>query len=77
MSHENLRVNHEVIRRWLWGFENDTDALRATLHPEIEWFPLDEDHRRLYGIDAALYPGSFSQWSNHDLPVATRAPGDA
>ena len=23
------------------------------------------------GFDAALYPGSWSQWSNHDLPVAT------
>jgi thiosulfate/3-mercaptopyruvate sulfurtransferase len=23
------------------------------------------------GIDAQLYPGSWSQWSNHDLPVAT------
>jgi thiosulfate/3-mercaptopyruvate sulfurtransferase len=23
------------------------------------------------GFDARLYPGSWSQWSNHDLPVAT------
>lgn len=23
------------------------------------------------GIDAMLFPGSWSQWSNHDLPVAT------
>ena len=23
------------------------------------------------GYDAALFPGSWSQWSNHDLPVAT------
>jgi thiosulfate/3-mercaptopyruvate sulfurtransferase len=25
------------------------------------------------GVDAALFPGSWSQWSNHDLPVATGA----
>lgn len=26
------------------------------------------------GVDAALFPGSWSQWSNHDLPVATADP---
>lgn len=25
------------------------------------------------GVDASLFPGSWSQWSNHDLPVATGA----
>lgn len=25
----------------------------------------------IVGIDATLYPGSWSQWSNHDLPVET------
>lgn len=25
------------------------------------------------GLDATLFPGSWSQWSNHDLPVATGA----
>lgn len=27
------------------------------------------------GINATLYPGSWSQWSNHDLPVATTTNG--
>ncbi|WP_394279650.1 hypothetical protein [Microbacterium sp.] len=26
---------------------------------------------RLAGYDPALYAGSWSQWSNHDRPVAT------
>ena len=54
MSQENVRVKNEVIRRLFWAFENDTAAFRATLHPEIEWFPIDENRRRLYGIEPEL-----------------------
>src|SRR3954464_12325425 len=53
MSRENVRVENEVIRRLFWAFENDTAAFRAILHPEIEWFPIDENRGRLYGIEAA------------------------
>jgi thiosulfate/3-mercaptopyruvate sulfurtransferase len=31
----------------------------------------------LAGIDAVLYPGSWSQWSNLDRPVETSTPSDA
>jgi ketosteroid isomerase-like protein len=48
MSLENANA---VTRRWLWAFENDTDAFRDTLHPEIEWFPFEDDHSPSYGVD--------------------------
>jgi ketosteroid isomerase-like protein len=50
MSEDNL----EVVRRWIWAFENDADAFRATLHPEIEWFPFEENHTPSDGIDGAM-----------------------
>lgn len=54
MSQENLRIQNPVIRRWLWAFENDTSSFEAVLHPDIEWFPIDENYGRLHGINAAL-----------------------
>jgi hypothetical protein len=80
MSQENLRVNNDVIRRWLWGLENDTAAFRATLHPEIEWFPFDENRRRLYGIEAALRNRNewFEAWDEHRLEAdEVAAEGDS
>ena len=80
MSQENVRVKNDVIRRWLWALENDTDAFRATLHPEIEWFPIDENRRRLYGIEAALRNRNewFEAWDEHRLEVdEVAAEGDS
>jgi ketosteroid isomerase-like protein len=71
MSQENVRVHNEVMRRWFWGFENDTGAFRATLHPEIEWFPLDENRRLLRGIEAAVRNRNewLDAWDEHRFDV--------
>jgi ketosteroid isomerase-like protein len=50
MSQENL----ELVGRWFESFDGDSDAFRDTLHPEIEWFPFEENHTPTYGIDGAL-----------------------
>jgi hypothetical protein len=77
MPQENVRVKNDVIRRWLWALENDTAAFRATLHPEIEWFPIDENRRRLYGIEAALRNRNewFEAWDEHRLEADEVAAG--
>jgi ketosteroid isomerase-like protein len=77
MSQQNVRVEDEVIRRWFWAFENDTDAFRATLHPEIEWFPIDENRGRLRGIDAAVRNRDewLETWEEHRFDVDEVAAG--
>jgi len=72
MSQETVRVKNDVIRRWFSAFENDTAAFRATLHPEIEWFPIDENRGRLYGIEAVLRNRSewLDTWDEHRIDLA-------
>jgi ketosteroid isomerase-like protein len=67
MSQDNVRVKNDVIRRLFWAFENDTAVFRATLHPEIEWFPIDEKRGRLHGIEAALRNRNewLDTWDEH------------
>ena len=67
MSQENVRVRNDVIRRLFWAFENDTAAFRDSLHPEIEWFPIDENQRRLYGVEAAMRNRNewLDTWDEH------------
>ena len=80
MSQENVRVKNDVIRRWFWAFENDTSAFEAVLHPEIEWFPLDENYGRLHGIEAALRNRAewFDAWEEHQTDVGeVAAEGDS
>jgi ketosteroid isomerase-like protein len=48
------RQNTEVVQRWLLSFDSDADAFRATLHPDIEWFPFEDNHSPSYGIAGAM-----------------------
>jgi len=63
MSQENV----EIVRRFLWAFENDMDAFRDILHPEIEWFPIEENQGRLYGVEAAMRNRNewLDTWDEH------------
>ena len=71
MSQENVAVKNLVVRRLFWAFENDTAAFRDVLHPEIEWFPIDENRGRLYGIEAALRNRNewLDTWEEHQFEL--------
>jgi ketosteroid isomerase-like protein len=60
------QANVEVVRRWLWAFENDTDAFRDTIHPEIEWRAMEgapDDVGLMRGLDAVQ---AYAQdWFDH------------
>jgi ketosteroid isomerase-like protein len=66
-----VRVQSLVIRRWFWAFENDTAAFEAVLHPDIEWFPIDENYGRLRGIEAAVRNRNewLDAWGEHCFDV--------
>ena len=48
MSQEN------VVRRWLETFTDDADAFRDVLHPDIEWFPFEENHTPSHGVEGGM-----------------------
>jgi ketosteroid isomerase-like protein len=63
MSRENV----EVLRKWFWAFENDAEAFRDTLHPEFEWYPIEEDNTPNLGIEAAVRNRNewLDTWGSH------------
>jgi hypothetical protein len=67
MSQENV----EIVRRWLWAFENDEDVFREVTHPEIEWAPFEDNHTVSYGLAAAMRIRSswFDAWAEHHMEI--------
>jgi ketosteroid isomerase-like protein len=71
MSQENVEVRNEVVRRYVAAFESDTDGFRDTLHPEIEWYPIEENRTPTKGIEAAMWNRNawLDTWDEHSLDL--------
>jgi ketosteroid isomerase-like protein len=71
MSQEEVEIRNEVVRRWIWAFENDTDVFRGSLHPDIEWYPIEENRTPTRGIEAAMWNRNqwIDTWEEHRLDV--------
>jgi hypothetical protein len=71
MSEENVEVRNEAVRRLFGAFEDEDDAFRAALHPEIEWYPIEENRTPTRGIDAALWNRNqwLDTWEEHQLDL--------
>jgi ketosteroid isomerase-like protein len=52
MSQQNLSIG--TVQAWFEAFTDDTNAFRDTLHPDIEWFPFEDNHSPSFGTDAAM-----------------------
>jgi ketosteroid isomerase-like protein len=71
VSQENIEVRNEVVRRFAAAFDSDTDAFRDTLHPAIEWFPIEENRTPTKGVEAAMWNRNawLDTWDEHRLDV--------
>jgi ketosteroid isomerase-like protein len=67
----NVQVRNEAVLRFLTAFEDDEEAFRQTLHPEIEWCPIDENRIPLHGVEAAVRNRNawLETWDEHRLDV--------
>ena len=71
MSQENVEIRNEAARAFLMAFEGDDDAFCETLHPEIEWYPIEENRTPTHGIEAALRNRNqwLDTWDEHRLGI--------
>ena len=67
MSQKNV----ELVRRWIWAFQNDVELFRQTAHTDIEWFPFEGSHTPSYGVEGAMRVRDrwFETWEEHELEI--------
>lgn len=44
----------DLARRWIATFSDDPEGFRDTLHPDIVWFPFEDNHTPSHGIEGAM-----------------------
>ena len=71
MSQENVEVRNDAVRRFFSAFEGDDEAFRDTLHPEIEWYPIEENRTPTRGVDAAMWNRNewLDTWDEHRIDL--------
>jgi ketosteroid isomerase-like protein len=47
-------VATETVQAWFGAFMDDADAFLDTLHPDVVWFPFEDNHSPSRGIDGAM-----------------------
>jgi ketosteroid isomerase-like protein len=69
MSQENVSINR--VQAWFEAFNDDADAFRDTLHPEVVWFPFEDNHSPSRGIDGAMQIRRhwLDSWSDQEVEL--------
>jgi ketosteroid isomerase-like protein len=67
MSEENVEVRNEAVRRFFAAFDTDEEGFRTVLHPDIEWYPIEENRTPTRGIEAAMWNRNawLDTWEEH------------
>lgn len=67
----NAEVKHPVVRRWMETFDTDADGFQEVLHPDVEWFPIEENQSRYQGIEEAMRVRErwLETWEVHDFDL--------
>jgi ketosteroid isomerase-like protein len=71
MWEEDFEIQNEAVREFFSAFDGEDDAFGACLHPEIEWYPIEENRTPNRGVDAALRNRNewLETWEEHELGV--------
>src|SRR3989475_11485448 len=71
MAQENVEIRNEAVRKFVAAFEDDDDSFRDTLHPAIEWYPIEENRTPTRGVEAAMWNRNqwLDTWEEHRLDV--------
>ena len=71
MSQEDVEIRNEAVRRFFLAFDGDDEAFREALHPDIEWYPIEENRTPTRGLDAATWNRNawLDTWEEHSLDV--------